>query len=182
MDFVNVLNKVLREFELEQISYALIGGFALGIWGVVRATNDLDFLVDKEKQSSLKNILGRIGYKVVDESENVVQFEAEEYLLGSIDFLYSFREPSRNMLKRAVVKDILEGQVKVKVVIPEDIIGLKVQAIVNNPRRIFIDQEDIEQLMEKFGVKDLNWDLLKEHFLLFNKQEMFYALQEKYKK
>jgi hypothetical protein len=34
MDFKRVLDIVLKAFEEEQVRYALIGGLALGAWGV----------------------------------------------------------------------------------------------------------------------------------------------------
>lgn len=48
MDFKLVMKKLLAAFEREGIRYALMGGFALGFWGVHRATIDIDFLVDRD--------------------------------------------------------------------------------------------------------------------------------------
>ncbi|MGQ9623624.1 MAG: nucleotidyl transferase AbiEii/AbiGii toxin family protein [Candidatus Caldatribacteriaceae bacterium] len=48
MDFRTVFEKVVQDFHDSKIRYALIGGFALGLWGIPRATVDLDFLITKE--------------------------------------------------------------------------------------------------------------------------------------
>lgn len=43
MEFKTVLEKLLTNFERLNIRYALLGGFALGLWGYARATADVDF-------------------------------------------------------------------------------------------------------------------------------------------
>ncbi len=48
MDFKQVLRFLIFEFDKHNIDYALIGGFALGILGIIRATMDMDFLVKKD--------------------------------------------------------------------------------------------------------------------------------------
>lgn len=42
MDFKLVLEKILAEFEKSNVHYALMGGFAMGLWGGSRSTIDLD--------------------------------------------------------------------------------------------------------------------------------------------
>jgi hypothetical protein len=42
VDFQFVTNTLLKAFEERDIDYAVIGGFALGFWGVTRATVDID--------------------------------------------------------------------------------------------------------------------------------------------
>ena len=44
MDFEIVLKKLIKEFEKNDIRYALIGGFAVGLLGSGRSTMDLDFM------------------------------------------------------------------------------------------------------------------------------------------
>lgn len=41
MDFIKVLNLILKSFTEEDIQYALIGGFAMGAWGIMRSTVEL---------------------------------------------------------------------------------------------------------------------------------------------
>jgi hypothetical protein len=57
----------------------------------------------------------------------------------------------------------------VKVLIPEDIIGLKVQSSVNDPKRQARDWADIEELITlRQGQLDLS--LLREYFSLFGQE------------
>lgn len=76
MDFEQVLGKAIRDFERENISYGLIGGFALGLWGVISATADLGFLFDKKGLGKAKEIMLRYGYNCFYESENVAQYNS----------------------------------------------------------------------------------------------------------
>ncbi len=75
----------------------------------------------------------------------------------------------KNMLKRAQECDILQGQFKVKVITPEDTIGLKIQASANDPSRSARDMADIEELLKRHADK-LDRKLLREYFTLFNRQ------------
>lgn len=48
MNFKLVLEKLLTAFTEQNVRYALLGGFALGLWGGSRSTVDLDFLVHRD--------------------------------------------------------------------------------------------------------------------------------------
>jgi len=179
MDFKAVLKKLIKGFEDNRVSYALIGGFALGIYGVVRATNDLDFLIDKKNAGTLKNFMKQHLYEVIHESENVIQFEHPAVPFGSIDFLYAFRKPSLEMLKRAVEKKMFEETIAMKVLLPEDLIGLKLQALLNQPKRKIFELEDIKNLIAA-NQKKLNWEIIKKHFELFKLNDLYKELRGSY--
>ncbi|MEW5817800.1 MAG: nucleotidyltransferase family protein, partial [Spirochaetota bacterium] len=74
MDFAKVLGRLLSDFEREKITYALIGGFAMGALGIVRATMDLDFLVKKDDLKAVHEIMNSHGYNLLYKSENVSQY------------------------------------------------------------------------------------------------------------
>lgn len=50
MDLQRVFD-VFRAFEKEKVSYILIGGIALNLHGLIRATQDLDFLLSPEAEN-----------------------------------------------------------------------------------------------------------------------------------
>jgi hypothetical protein len=62
---------------------------------------------------------------------------------------------------------------------PEDIIGLKLQAGVNDPQRALAEYSDIESLMS-YHKKNLNWGTIEEYFLIFEQREKFLELKGKY--
>ncbi len=170
MNFEKVLTFLLENFQKYGIRYALMGGFALHAAGYSRATQDIDILILKIDMPKARKLLLSIGYEVLHESEDVVNFKSALKDLGQIDFLLAHRSYTKNMLKRAQECDILKGQFKVKVITPEDIIGLKVQASANDPSRSARDLADIEELLKRHAGK-LDLKLLREYFSLFNRQD-----------
>ncbi|MCD6312054.1 MAG: nucleotidyltransferase [Elusimicrobia bacterium] len=181
MDFEKVLPIIVERFEKNKIQYALIGGFAMGLMGAPRATMDIDFLITKAAAGKIDEILTQLGYKCVYKSENVAQYTSGLKLFGEIDFLYAFRQISKEMLRRAKIVKTLNGKLDIRVLIPEDIIGLKIQAMTNNPDREAKERLDIEALL-KNNSGELDWSLIKEYFFLFSKEEEFKMMKAKYGK
>ncbi len=139
MDFKATLAALIEVFNREKIRYALIGGFALGALGVPRATVDLDFLIEKDDLEKIGRIMESLAYNCVYKSENVTQYVSPVKIFGEVDFLHAFRVISRKMLARAKSIDIFEGKAQIKVLLPEDIIGLKAQSLANDPKKVELD-------------------------------------------
>lgn len=74
---------------------------------------------------------------------------------------------------------IFDGKFKIRVLNPEDIIGLKLQALVNDTSREAREYADIEEIMDYFKEK-LNWNLIEEYFSLFENKEKYMKLKGKY--
>ncbi len=179
MDFRLVLTKLLTAFSGNNIRYALIGGFALGAWGVARGTADIDFLVNREDMEKVDAIMDGLGYECRYRTENVTQYVSPLRIFGEVDFLHSFRTPSLGMLDRAEERSLFDGGVAAKVLKVEDLIGLKMQAIANDKNRAMGDIADIEALMSANRV-GMNWGLVEEYFSLFCLGEWFADLRRKY--
>ena len=175
MDFKAVLSLLLKKFDENTIDYALIGGFALGVWGVGRTTVDLDFLVRHDEREKIDTIMNELGYECHYRTENVSQYLSPLNIFGEVDFLHAFREASLEMLKRAEEKEIFGGSPKIKVVRPEDLIGLKLQSIRNNPEREKQDMMDIESLLSIHS-EYLDWSLVQSYFKLFEMEERYIQL------
>ncbi len=73
MDYRKVFEKLITAFETEKVRYVLMGGFALGLWGVARATVDIDFLVHRDDVLRVDAIMQKYGYERRYSSENVSQ-------------------------------------------------------------------------------------------------------------
>lgn len=179
MDFEKVLGIIIKKFDEEKVRYGLIGGFAIGALGISRSTVDLDFLVHKEDLNKIGKLLKDIGYKDVFHSENIAQYVSPIKILGEIDFLLAFRGPTLKMLQNAISMKIFSGKYEIKIVRPDDIIGLKLQALVNDPERQEREYADIEALMKQ-SAKRLDWVVIEEYFGVFNKRKKFAELKEKY--
>ena len=169
MDFEAVSRMVLEQFSKNHIRCAVIGGFALHAAGFPRATKDIDFLVHVDDLPMVKNILIGLGYDIVHESSDVVNFWGKLKELGGIDFIVAHRKYALAMLQRAKPYEIIDGYT-VQVAVPEDIIGLKLQAIANDPERASQDMADIEWLI-KHHHKVLDRKILEEYFGLFDRIE-----------
>ena len=151
--------------------YGLMGGFALGLWGVGRSTVDLDFLIDRSDLDKVRGIMKELGYVLKFSSENVSQYVSEQHVYGEVDFLHAFRQASIEMLARAEEKDIFNGRLRIKVLLPEDLIGLKLQAIKNNPVRRESDMADIRELAAvRRGT--LDWDLITRYAEILDAQDL----------
>lgn len=178
MDFKLVLEKLLSNFNSKNIRYALMGGFAMGLWGSSRSTVDLDFLVYKDDMVKTHKLMINLGYECRNQTENFSQYISPLKFFGGIDIFHAFREISVKVLDRAVLKDIFSnGTLKIKTVIPEDIIGFKIQAIYNNPQRKKIDIPDIEMLFEIYH-DSMDHELLKEYFNLFEMDNLYRELMD----
>ncbi|MDD5132619.1 MAG: nucleotidyl transferase AbiEii/AbiGii toxin family protein [bacterium] len=179
MDFEKVLGIIIKRFDEEKVRYGLIGGFAIGALGISRSTVDLDFLVNKDDLKKIEQVLKAVGYESVFKSENVAQYISPVKIMGEVDFLLAFRGPSLRMLEKTINIDIFDGKYKIKVVRPEDIIGLKLQALVNDPERQEREYADIEAVMKQY-TKQLDWMIIEEYFETFNKQDKYSELKRKY--
>jgi len=174
-----VLQRLISEFSRLQIRYAAIGGFALGVLGVPRQTMDLDFLVHRDDLEKLDAALRDAGYTRVFQSENVSQYRHPDDTWGSVDFIHAFRKISLAMLERAKEFPALEGKQVLKTAQPEDVIGLKVQAMSNDPERRTQERSDIERLMARYE-RGLDWNRIQEFYEAFDLEEEFSKLREKF--
>jgi len=162
MDFKAVTSGLLQRFAERRVRYGLIGGFALGLWGGSRSTVDLDFLVHRDDAGTIDVIMKELGYACGFKSENVSQYVSPQKIFGEVDFLHAFRQASMEMLDRAVEKKIFNGEILIKVLMPEDLIGLKLQAIKNNAARKEQDMADIKALtFARLG--KLDWELIQRY-------------------
>ncbi len=181
MDFEKIIKVLIEKFKHTEVRYGLIGGFAMGILGIPKTTVDLDILIYKEDFEKVDKIMKELGYNCQYISENVAQYISSLKPFGEIDYIFAFRETSRNMIQRAIEKCIFNGKYKIKVLQPEDIIGLKLQAMANDEERENKELLDIESLMTQYK-ENLDWKLIEEYFLLFDQQDLFNKLKGKYDK
>lgn len=173
------MEAVLREFDGRRIRYAAIGGFALGVLGYPRATLDLDFLVHQDDLDKVHDLLTHLGYQRIVRTENVSQYRHDDDAWGSIDLIHAFRKTSLAMLARVKSYPVFGEKRTVKAADPEDVIGLKVQAMVNDPDRRRQELADIERLMELYGSK-LDWKRIQEYYDIFGLGEETKQLRKRF--
>jgi hypothetical protein len=165
--FSDAIGLVRATAEKHGFRVALIGGFALPFHGVRRATGDVDFLIDASGADALHATLLASGYEALHRSADVANYRATRTTVAGVDVLYAHRAPTIAMLDRATIP---VGSIDVPVVDAEGLIGLKLQALVNDPRRRRQDEADIVQLLRS-NLPTLNLPLLEEYFALFDEQD-----------
>ncbi|CAM2915450.1 nucleotidyl transferase AbiEii/AbiGii toxin family protein [Rariglobus hedericola] len=181
MNFEVVIRRVVGALEESGIHYALIGGFAMALRGVQRATMDLDFILMLEDMEKTDAILKSCGYERVFQSANVSHYISADKSWGRIDILHAFRGPTLGMLERAEVMPVL-GDFSIRVVHIEDLIGLKVQASVNDPNRAARDWSDIRMILEAAAGQGvaINWLLVGDYLGIFNLETKLAELKSYY--
>ena len=150
-DFIVELNK-------HKVEYMLIGGYALGVYGHIRATNDLDIYINATEENALKMVKACIDYGIPEESINNEMFLVQQMIgigqpplrieilkkLDMVDFEYAFQR---------VKKTSVEG-VSINVVDLDDLILLKKAAVkARNKSRDVEDLSFLEKLKAKLRVK-----------------------------
>jgi len=181
MDFFRVLQQLSDNFGQAGIHYALIGGFAMAMHGVQRATVDLDFILLLDDLGQADQILRESGYQRLFHSENVSHYRSADAEFGRIDILHAFRPATMAMLERVEQISIADGVV-IAVAKIEDIIGLKIQAACNNPARRSSDWQDIRLLLEASAAqqKPLDIALIRDYLDVFSELDRYQELIDWY--
>ena len=170
-DLLSFLNTVQVALSSLSIPYCVIGAVALGAWGRMRATHDLDFLVliDDPNREELITRLSLSGITANQQwaaanpmaKSRVTRFAARGHPLYPLDIIYASDQHEREVLNRAQ-KTTLLG-VSFPVVSAEDLMLLKLKAgrptdfddvisVVRNPR-LQLDVDYLWSWADRLGVQ-----------------------------
>lgn len=155
-----LLYEIVDSFEASKLKYALVGGYALALHGIVRATMDVDFVLTL-KQSEFENAeaaLAKVGLqsRLPIRAQDIIKMR-KEYIENRNLIAWSFvdyKNPSR-MVDILITKDIKEfklekvsvGGRKISVVSLQDLLEMKIEA--GRPQ----DLIDIQNIKEKLNEK-----------------------------
>ena len=138
-----------REFIIElnnkKVEYMLIGGYAMGVYGHLRATNDLDIYINATEENAGKMIKACIDYGIPSENIKKEMFLSNRMIgigdpplrieilkkLDVIDFRYAYQR----------VKKVLVDDFTINVIDLDDLIILKKSALTD--RTVARDAEDL---------------------------------------
>ena len=132
----------------------LIGGYALGFYGHIRATNDLDIYIQATEKNASKMVKACIDYGIPEESIEKKMFLVQKLIgigqpplrieilkkLDAIDFKYAYKR-----VKKVVIDDV-----SINVIDLDDLILLKRAAV--KGRQKSRDAEDLD-FLEKLRAK-----------------------------
>ncbi len=139
-----VVSEALRS---QNIPVVLIGGFALGAYGLARHTADADFIIAEESLEKVKLALTTCGYREAVRTSIFVRFTASEVSLLDLDFLLVSEATLSGVLD--AVQTYQVGDSKAQVPSLEHLIALKLHAIKNDPKREMKDLFDVYELIKK---------------------------------
>lgn len=178
MNFVSTLRDLGTCFAALECRWAVIGALAAGVHGVPRTTVDVDALIDGAFASRLDVALADLGYSVTFRWEESSHFASGRPDRCPLDFLHARRPHTMAMLARAETVDLVGPDMPIPVVQVEDLIGLKVQAMVNDPDRRRGELVDIRALLEAAAVRGARLDRrrVREFFVIFNEEHEFEEL------
>ncbi len=114
-----------------------------------------------------------LGYEKQDfSSDEIVSYFSPLKVFGQVDFVLARRTYTRRMIERARKSPVFEGEFEVKTLQPEDLIGLKIQAISNDPKNRFpSDASDIQNLLVLHKDK-MDMKLVRQYFRIFDKEAL----------
>lgn len=158
----NQIKELVTALNTGGLQFALIGGIALASYKVIRATQDIDLLVDAADGDAIDRLLVKLGYQCIHRSVDAANYVRND---ERVDILYAARPVARRLLSAAVRQDTTFGSLGV--ISAEGLIGFKLQAFVNNPKRVR-DMEDIRALL-RANSNTLNMDEIREYFQLFGR-------------
>ncbi|HVO33442.1 MAG TPA: nucleotidyl transferase AbiEii/AbiGii toxin family protein [Elusimicrobiota bacterium] len=175
MRFSKVLPLLFSALQDRHIDFAMIGGVALYAHGIERTTFDADFLILVDDVPAVEALMKSLGYIARNKTDTFINFSSDDPDMGQVDFMIARKKHSTAMLARAKPHPIAGRSVKV--VGPEDMIGLKLLSGSNDPARAAKDRWDIEDLMRRHH-HALDWELVKEYFIVFGRENEYEELRK----
>ena len=144
---------------------ALIGGLALAPHRVIRATQDVDLLVDADRADDVARELESLGYRCIYRSPDAANFLRED---ERVDLLFASRPIARQLLLGATARQTSFGELRV--VSLEGLIAFKLQGFVNDAARTQ-DLEDIRALI-RANRESMDEAEVRRYFQLFDRETL----------
>ena len=144
-------DRIVRQFARAKLRYAVAGGLAVGLHGHIRATQDMDFLMDEHDLPKASATLLRLGYRANSETREFARsglilqrfFKrlAREEDLMLVDLLVPRTARMQRVLRQAI--SVPFGKGSIRVVAAPDLVAMK------RLRGSATDKADIEFLRKR---------------------------------
>ncbi len=144
-------DRIVRGFARAKVRYAVAGGFAVGLHGYVRATQDMDFLVHDDDLPKAEATLTRLKYRANPDVQELAQagltlkrfFKRlpKEDDLMAVDLIIPRTARMQGVLRRAIRVPYRRGMLSV--VTARDLVAMK------RLRGSALDKADIEFLSKR---------------------------------
>lgn len=174
MNLAAVLATVVAKFHERRIRFAVIGGLAMQWYGSARFTADVDFVVERDRQNEVLDVVSGLGYRTLHRSDAYSNHQHVEPVMGWLDFVYVSGSTAEKVFG-SVKKASLLGVSDVAVPSPEILIAMKLQAIRNDGERLWGDLADVEILMKQAG----DMDVVQGYFERYGMMEHWDAIRRR---
>jgi hypothetical protein len=150
VDLSMSLEKTAAFLDSNGYRWALIGGLAMQAYGLSRATQDVDLVVEGTACEAVVAHMRSLGFETLHVSEGFSNHLHQA--LGRVDFAYVDAATAERLFAACRQMTGILGRA-VAVPSPEHLIAMKVHAAKNDPSRAFREMADIEHLLRQPGVK-----------------------------
>ena len=106
MNIRTELANLIEALNANEVSYALCGGFAVIVHGYVRATKDVDILINEADLEKVRTIVGALGYNVPG---GLLRFKADSPEETRVFRISKFEGPDFLTLDLILVTAVLEA-------------------------------------------------------------------------
>lgn len=128
------------------IPFLVIGGYAVFAHGYVRATDDLDLIVQRGQRAQFGKLLCDLGMSVTNDAANFLQFNSPDGAGMDVDLMFVSDEVFSRLEQTAVETKVAETPVRVVSLL--HLIALKCHALQHsNSVRRLKDMDDLIQLI-----------------------------------
>lgn len=145
-EFEQILELIAGKLADSGIACVMVGGHAVNYYGVVRATQDIDFMIAGNDITPVRDIMRKSGYTNIAEHDTVVFFNKPGSPLR-VDFLKVDKNTMNKLLENAVVAQYGGAH---SLLVPQirDLLAMKLFALASGPlRRKDKDFSDVVQLV-----------------------------------
>jgi hypothetical protein len=148
------LSQLFRALDDAEIPFLLIGGWAVGYYGVTRLTVDIDVMVCKEDERRVGDAMDGLGYSVAFRNDLFAKFEQASS--PEVDALFLAAETAEKLFASAATIEFEGGVVRIPSLL--HLIAMKLHALKNNPTRAFKDLPDIVAMIQSNELDHRNTD------------------------
>jgi hypothetical protein len=159
-----MLKQVLQGLAHAGIPHALTGGMAMAVHGAVRATKDVDFLVNGADRDRIDAVMRQLGFAAEADGEGFARYvrrplqELPE-VVEWVDLLFATRPIGLELIEHALATPLRWEGIALPTVSPAGVVLMKVIAIAADKRRPY-DEGDVRFLLREHG-DTINHDWLR---------------------
>jgi hypothetical protein len=148
---MQILKSIHSAATSSQKRFVLIGEHALNIHGIMRATGDVNIMVEAQDTAFWRELLQKLGYEIFHESSAFMQSKPTEITAWPIDLMLVDAATISKAMSDAVTTEVFGPPLSVASV--ENLIAMKLHALkFVDAVRALKDQSDLFALLELSGM------------------------------